>query len=172
MAWYDFLLGKPGKFQQLPTIGPQQQQYLNQFFQTFGGPQGLQTFSEPYLRQFERQIAPGIAGRFASGNALRSSGFQNALAQSGLDLQSNLAQLYQQQQLAAAGLATQPTFENIYRPQTPGLIESILPLALRAAGMALGGPVGGSIGNLTGQVGAKALSSIVGSSGGGDLPQF
>lgn len=52
-------------------------------------------FEAPYMTQFNEQIVPGIAERFAGagaqGGALSSSGFGQALGGAGAQLQSNLA---------------------------------------------------------------------------------
>lgn len=55
-------------------------------------------FEKPYLQQFEQQIVPGLAERFAGfgggmGGGLSSSGFGQALGAAGGNLQANLAQL-------------------------------------------------------------------------------
>lgn len=54
-------------------------------------------FEAPYMNQFNEQILPGIAERFAGGGAnsgaLSSSGFGQALGAAGAGLQANLAGL-------------------------------------------------------------------------------
>lgn len=119
---------KPGKFSQVPTMSPQQQQVLSQLLEMLGGEgelgqgagEGLsqlrelmdpssaaqQRFADPYMKQFEQQTVPGIAERFAGagaqGGALSSSGFGQALGGAGADLQSQLAGMKSQLQRGSA----------------------------------------------------------------------
>lgn len=136
--------GKPGEFQQLPTMTPEQQQLMQNimggvgqgmdFYQGIlgGDTTQLEKLSAPLTRQFEREIVPGIAGRFAGGNSMRGSAFQNALGRAATDLETNIGSLQANllNQAAGgltgmAGLGLQPTFQNIYRPQTPGGIDAL-----------------------------------------------
>jgi hypothetical protein len=83
-------------------------QQANQYDQGLlqGGPgdQGAyDRFSQPYLQQFQEQIAPRIAEQFAGAGALSSSGFGQALGGAGAGLQSQLAQLFSSLQQGAAG---------------------------------------------------------------------
>jgi len=69
-----------------------------------GGQQGAyEQFSNPYIQQFNEQVLPGIAERFAGNGALSSSGFGQALGGAASGLQSQLAQLFSQLQGQAAG---------------------------------------------------------------------
>jgi gas vesicle protein len=56
-----------------------------------------QRFADPYMKQFEQQTLPGLAetfaGKGATGGALSSSGFGQAVGGAGANLQSYLAQL-------------------------------------------------------------------------------
>jgi hypothetical protein len=76
------------------------------------GPEAFQNFSEPYLQQFQEQVLPMIAERFAGGGALSSSGFGQALGGAGAGLQSQLAQLFSSLQGQAAG-RQQGQFQNL-----------------------------------------------------------
>jgi len=67
------------------------------------GPEAFNQFSQPYLQQFNEQVVPGIAERFAGQGALSSSGFGQALGGAATGLQSQLAQLFSQLQGQAAG---------------------------------------------------------------------
>ena len=92
MNFSNFLFGQPGRFEQIQTLTPEQQAFqqaimggANQGMDFYrgllgGNEQQLNMLSAPIMRQFERQIVPGIAGRFAGGNSMRGSAFQNALA--------------------------------------------------------------------------------------------
>lgn len=63
-------------------------------------------FSAPYLQQFQEQILPQIAERFAGSGSLSSSGFGQALGGSASNLQGQLAQLFAELQKQAAGAQT------------------------------------------------------------------
>lgn len=58
-------------------------------------PQAFAHFEAPYMQNFEQNIAPGIAERYAGmgtgSGALSSSGLNNSLAQAGRGLQTDLA---------------------------------------------------------------------------------
>ena len=81
----------------------QSQEYLGGLF----GPDAFNQFAQPYNQQFEQQVLPGIAERFAgfgnSSGALSSSGFGQALSGGASDFQSKLAQLFSQLQMQGAG---------------------------------------------------------------------
>lgn len=124
----EWLLGSDDKMKKLPTGTPEQgqfhsdilgqlkqlmnpgggydlaQQYHNNILQP--GQEGFQQFLEPYLQQFQEQIAPRIAEQFAGAGALSSSGFGQALGGAGAGLQSQLAQLFQSLQQNSAGAQT------------------------------------------------------------------
>ena len=72
-------------------------------------PQQMQQFQQPYMNNFNENIVPGIANRFAGmgtgASGLSSSGFQQTLAQAGRGLQSDLAQMRGQMQLGGLGQA-------------------------------------------------------------------
>lgn len=60
----------------------------------FNDPEFFQRFEAPAMRQFNEEIIPGIANRFASmgsGGALGSTGFRNSINRAGSDLATNLA---------------------------------------------------------------------------------
>ena len=132
---------KSEKIKQLSTLAPQQQQVQNQLSQFLqgagpqaqnylqdllgGGEESFKRFAAPYQQQFEQYTLPSIAERYAGygAGAQSSSAFQQALGQSGSDLQMQLASLReglrgqafgQYQQLLGQGL--HPTLENILRP--------------------------------------------------------
>lgn len=99
----------PSGYKQISTLNPQQQSLFNQQAQGLGAiqpqimqylqqllsgdPSASEAFAAPYMRQFNEQIVPGIAERFAGAGALSSSGFQQALGQAGAGLAENLASL-------------------------------------------------------------------------------
>tara|TARA_R110002126_G_scaffold51939_1_gene141838 strand:+ start:11631 stop:12158 length:528 start_codon:yes stop_codon:yes gene_type:complete len=114
---FDFLFGSDDKTEQLPSMSPEQTQFLQQLMQMLGGEGQLgqgqeealsglrelmdpssaaqQRFADPYMQQFQQQTIPGIAEQFAGagGGALSSSGFGQALGSASAGLQSQLAQL-------------------------------------------------------------------------------
>ena len=118
------------------------------------GPEALNQFSQPYLQQFQEQILPMIAERFAGGGALSSSGFGQAVGGAGAGLQAKLAELFSQLQGQAAG-RQQGQFQGLsslglgYQPfqyqQKQGSAGAIGPL-LGGIGTAIGGPIGGALG--------------------------
>lgn len=137
----DWLFGSGPKLQQKPTGTQAQTQFggqdligflqkmmgeggglnqANQYDQSLlqGGPgqQGgggaYDQFSQPYLQQFQEQVLPMIAERFAGGGALSSSGFGQALGGAGAGLQSQLAQLFSSLQGQASG-RQQNQFQNL-----------------------------------------------------------
>lgn len=147
------LFGDRGKAQQIPTMTPEQKQLQQQLIQQLGqlypeafgrlqellggDDEAFSKFEAPFLRQFEREILPGIAERFGgsagSHGALSSGGLNQALAQAGTDLSTNLASLrggLQQQALSQlqglSGTAFQPSFAPAYRPPTGGFLGSAL----------------------------------------------
>ena len=155
---------KPGQLGQVPTLTGPQQQIINQLLQGLGGPlgSGLQNlqnilggspeafrdFERPALRQFQEEIIPNIAERFAGAGAGSSSGFQQTLARAGERLSENLAgqraNLQNQalsQLLNLLGTGTRPQFQNLYQPRGPGF------------GAAFGQGLGSALGRLPGLLG-------------------
>ena len=160
MGLFDFLFGKKEKMQQIPTMTGGQSQLLNDYVgaltgkQQMGGPMGqnlsflsdllsgspetMDKFSAPYMRQFNEQVVPGIAERFAgmgSGGNLLSGSFGQQMGQAGAGLEEQLASMRGQMGLQASGIlgnmmgqafGARP-FENVMRPATPGLFGSMAP---------------------------------------------
>jgi|GEM_PF-6905724 hypothetical protein len=117
-----------------------------------GSPQAFQNFEAPYLQNFQQNIAPGIAERFAGagtgGGAMSSSGLNQALAQAGRSLQTDLAGLrsgLQMQALPQAlNYAQQPIQNRLNaasqipgqyyeRPGQPGFLHTAGPAIASAA---------------------------------------
>lgn len=82
-------------------LGNQSFNYLSELLSN--SPESFEKFSAPYMRQFNEQILPGIAERFAGlgAGSQSSSAFQQALGQASTGLQENLAALRGQLQLQA-----------------------------------------------------------------------
>ena len=121
----------------------QQQGYQqgNEWLQSlFNDPEFFNNIEAPAFRQFNEEIAPGIANRFASmgsGGSLGSTSFRNSINRAGSDLATNLAALrgglqqqgvnqslqYGQQPfnnyMSLLQTALQPT-QNQYHPASPG----------------------------------------------------
>jgi hypothetical protein len=74
-------------------------------------PNQMQQFQAPYMQNFEQNIVPGIANRFAGmgtgASGMNSSGFQQTLAQAGRGLQTDLAQMRGQMQMQGLPQALQ-----------------------------------------------------------------
>ena len=92
-------------------------------------------------KNYTEKTLPSIAERFAGSNSLRSSAFRNQLAQSGSDLESNLAamksnyNLQQQSQLQnLLGLGLSPQFESLYSNGSPGFKQALLESLLSGNG--------------------------------------
>lgn len=66
-------------------------QFLQNLYQ--GGPEAFKTFEAPFMNQFNQEIAPGIARKYAGAGAGQGSNFQKALAAAGGNLSQNLAAL-------------------------------------------------------------------------------
>lgn len=161
----EFFLGKPDVRGQEALLTPQQTASHNQLLeqmQSMGQPGGnyaaaqnylsnllnrdpgtYDRFAAPYLQQFEQNIIPQLAERFAGyggglgGGALGSSGFAQAAGGAGAQLQANLANLFanlqrgaateatgQYNQLANMGLGTR-AFTPTYQPGTTGFLGQV-----------------------------------------------
>lgn len=189
----EFLFGSPDKLKKIPTGTKEQQGLLNnilaqamgmsqgggydlaqQYFNNFLGPnqqQAFDQFSQPYMQQFEEQMLPQIAERFAGMGALSSSGFGQALGGAASGLQSQLAQLFSQLQSQAAGqqynqynqLAQQGLgYQPFAYQQKQGSGGFLAPM-LGAAASAFGGPIGGALGSAIG----GGISNLFKGRGGG-----
>lgn len=132
----------------------QAQDYYNRLL---GGNQqeAFNQFSSPYMQQFNEQMLPQIAERFAGAGALSSSGFGQALGGAASGLQSQLAQLFsalqsqaagaqtnQYNQLAQTGLNYQPFAYN----RQQGSAGFLQPLLAGVAGE-VGKPIGSALGS-------------------------
>lgn len=179
-SFSEFLFGSPDKLKKVPSGTKQQRQFhsdllakamglgqggYNQAQDYYSsllqpGNEAYQRFSEPYMNQFEEQILPMIAERFAGMGALSSSGFGQALGGAGAGLQSQLAQLFaqlqagaaQQQtgqynQLAQTGLNYEP-FQYAQKQGSQGFLGPLLGNAFEGAANAAGAGAAKGIGSL------------------------
>lgn len=105
------LSGQPIDVQQSPLF-QKGSSYLQSLLS--GSPEATAAFEAPAMRQFQEQIVPGLAERFAGlgAGAQSSSAFNQALGAAGAGLSENLAALRGQLQLGALpqalGFAQQP----------------------------------------------------------------
>ncbi len=129
------------------------QQYINNLL-GLNQQEAFNQFSSPYLQQFQEQILPQIAERFAGAGALSSSGFGQALGGAASGLQAQLAQLFSNLQQQAAGQQynqyNQLTNTGLnYQPfayhQKQGSAGFLSPL-LGGIGTAMGAPIGSALG--------------------------
>lgn len=162
----EFLFGQPEEIQRIDRYQGGQQELLNQLIAIMSGRQGPggagglgfladlfgaddSRFVAPEMRRFQQEIIPGIAEQFAGlgSGALRSSGFQQAATQAGVDLSERLAAQRGQRQLQGlgqlAGLALTPEQEVSIRPQTLGAVGGFLEGAGKGAGQGLAAYLGG-----------------------------
>lgn len=127
MGWFsDLFLGKKSKIKKKKRYSPLQEQAEQDFFgnpitndplyqsgSNFlqqllgGGPNAFADFEAPYLQQFNQQIVPGIAERFAGVGAGSSSGLNQALSSAASGLQNQLAGLHGQLKMQALPQALQ-----------------------------------------------------------------
>lgn len=182
-----FLTGSPGKFKQISRLDefqmPLKDQLINAGMdQGAGGAFGdaadyyrdllsndsktFQQLQAPELRRFNEEIVPGLSEQFAGmgAGALSSSGFRNAAVNAGADLSERLGAIRAQlRQQGAAGLAgigqqgLQQFNENIYQPQTGGLLQSLAPALGTAVGSFLG-PLGSAAGGALGKMASNWIS--------------
>lgn len=190
-----FLTGTRGRYRQLSNLEPKQQFLKNQLFgassgafqdvadyyrNILSGQDGtMDALAAPELRRFNEEIIPGLAEQFAgmgaSGSGLSGTSFGLAAGRAGADLGERLgairAQLRQQAAQGLMGLGQQGLqsfIQNVYEPATPGLLQSIAPIAGTVAGSIFGGPIGsaigGGLGNLFGGDTKKGSTGPYGSS--------
>lgn len=183
-SFSDWFFGAPDKLKKLPTGTAEQQalhnnilsqamgmsqqgggyqqaqDYYSSLFQP--GNQAYENFSAPFMNQFQEQVLPQIAERFAGGGALSSSGFGQALGGAGAGLQAQLAQLFAQLQSQAAGAQTNQYNQLAqtglnYQPfaYQKGPSGALAPL-LGGLGVGLGSTFGGPLVGM----GAQGISSL------------
>lgn len=163
-----FLFGEPPSVEKMSNLSPGQEDLHNtilgelkkmlapgggynlaqQYNQNLlgNGPESFQKFSDPYMQQFNEQVLPQIAERFAGGGALSSSGFGQALGGAASNFQSSLAQMFSQMQQQAAGqeygqynqqaqfgLGTD-VFSNYEKPGSQGMAIPLISALLKVFG--------------------------------------
>jgi len=179
--------GQKDQLKQFETLLPEQKAQLMQYLQQVqqmqqpggnydlaqqynknmlsGDPQAYEKWAAPYQTQFNEQILPGIAERYAGmtgamGNPGQSSGFGQAVGGAATQYGSNLAGLYAQLQQQAAQSAT-----NQYNQlgntglNTQAFGYSYQPGNLGFLNQAMQGIFGG-VGQAAGQKGASAFADL------------
>ena len=129
------------------------------YYRSLMSGEGAADFEAPLQRQFQEDIMPGIAERFAGmgSGALSSSGFQQQASRAGTDLAERLgsirAGLRMQGAQGLQGMAQQgmqPVDEMMLRPREGSFFEkfagAMAPAVGAGAGMAIGGPAGAYFG--------------------------
>lgn len=160
----DFLVGHQPRGQQFQTLTQPQMSFINQliggaqpstmsafdYLQGLlsGNPDAFAAFEGPYKQQFEQEIVPGIAERFAgmgTGGAMDSSAFQQTLGRAGRELSTSLAALREGlKSQAVQGLqgminpSLSRSFENVYDPGSYGVLGGFLQGLGHGAGKATG----------------------------------
>lgn len=199
MGALDFLFGSKSKIKKMNKFSPEQQSKWEDFWNNGiensplygtgsdflqnllgGGQNAFSQWESPLMQNFNQNIAPGIAQRFAGmgtgAGASSSSGLNNSLAQAGSNLQSQLGALrgnlqmqalpqalaYAQQpysnQLSGFGISP---YEFMEQQGQQGLIPQTV------AGIA--GGVGSGFGQGVGQYGAQKFTNWMNKGSG---PQF
>lgn len=141
--------------------------------QARGAPGAFQASEQQAMDQFNQQIAPGIAQRYAGSGISGSSGMQNALAGAGgnlaQSLQSQRQELMQRsmQDVLRLGelLFSQPDLENYFRPKEQGF-DWTKKFGGGAKGALGGAATGASIGSIFPGIGT-AVGAGVGAGIGG-----
>lgn len=135
-------------------------------------PGSFDNFQAPYMQNFEQNIAPGIAERFAGmgtgAGGLNSSALFNSLSQAGRNLQTDLAGLHSGLQMQALPQALQyaqqpqsnllnaigvRAFQPYERPGNEGFLSSFGGPMLSAFGQGLGQKAGDFFGSKFGASG-------------------
>ena len=161
--------GTPEQFRRIRTGTPEASRFQKRLFKNRGGlpnnplyqegsdylqnllsgsPEAFENFEAPYMQNFQENVLPDIANRFAgmgTGNSgLSSSGFQQTLAQSGRGLQRDLASMRSGLQMQglnqSLNYAQQPInnqlnamqwspYQVTHTPRQPGINDSLAQLA-------------------------------------------
>lgn len=194
-TWKEMLLGQPDITQQYPRFRPEQETAMQQLLQ-YVLPQltsnrfDFGPIEEEARAGFQQKTIPSIAERLTQmGQGARySSAADQLMGQAGTDLERSLASMKQQYGLQQQGqlmnllnMGLAPSFENIYMPQTGGLLGGMAPgfgagigqglgralpgmisTGVGALGSALGGWLGGSPGAAVGgEVAKEGTSSLL-----------
>lgn len=188
----EFFTGSPDKRENVSTLRPQQEGLYNQAVNAGMGPGAggafgdtadyyrnnlsddpadFNAFAAPALRQYNQDIAPGIAEQYAGlgagGSGLSGSGFRNAQVQGATDLSERLGAMRANlRQSSAQGLQGigQQGLQNysqnmVTQPGSEGFLSQALPAVGTAALSAIGGPALGALGYAGGKAASNWLSN-------------
>lgn len=134
---YQGIFGAPDELQQTAIYSPEQQQTMQQLLSMgLGGLKQTPFSFEPIANQarqnFSQKTIPSIAERFTALGGQRSSAFNQALGSAGAGLETDLASLGSQYNLAQQGnllklllTGLQPQYENSFRQGSGGLLGSL-----------------------------------------------
>jgi hypothetical protein len=176
----DFLFGRPEETKRVSTLGAGQEPILANLLQALQGGgaggafgesadyyrdlldpsgQAQEAFAAPALRQFQEELIPDLAERFAGmgSGALSSSGFRNAATREAGSLSERLASmragLQGQGAAGLSGLGTQGLGrfeEQLLSRGTKGFLPQLAEGFGPAIGTAVGAPAGKGISSLLG----------------------
>lgn len=124
----------------------------------FNDPEFFKSFEAPLMRQFNEEIVPGLANRFAaqgSGGALGSTAFRNQLAREGSNLSTNIAALRGGMQQQAIPQLLQ------YAQQPVSNYQNLLNSILRPTENTYQPPSSGPFGGLTSALSSGAIQAYV-----------
>jgi hypothetical protein len=149
MGIMDYLFGKKERMQQVPTMTGQQNDLLSQFLsQLQSGGNGMdyfqkilsgdtEAFEKPLMNQFYSETLPSLSEQFSNfgQGSQQSSAFGQQMGQAGAGLAQNLGAMRGGLQMqAASGLQNalsnalqQRSFQNVFRPSSPGIFGSMAP---------------------------------------------
>ena len=152
-----------------------------------GDPAASAAFEAPAMRQFQEQIMPEIAEKYAGAGAGQSSAFGQEMGQAGASLAERLqamrAELQQNAVGQAMGYAQAPISNSMsmlsgalgqpsqipYYQQQPGFGERLAGMGMQLAGQAAGTYFGGAMG---GQAGGQLGAGLAGSSSPGGTGNY
>lgn len=179
--------GKKGKVKQASKYTPQQILFMQNMLEgsqpgmlqgmdyltkmISGDESAYAKFEKPYMTQFNQEIIPALAERFAGMDAQSSSAFGQALGGAGAGLMENLAALREglrsqalSQLQGMSGIGLQQQFENYYQPAQASPMATIMPAIGKIIGAGLGGGFGGGGVTNTGTQGTNPVPNYGASS--------
>jgi len=118
-------MDKQEEFKQIPLYSQQQQQSMEQLLG-----QGMQNYNPQAIGdaaryQFQTRMLPQMANQFSGlgDNQISSTGFAQAAAGRGADLESQLAALNSQMAMQQMQMGLQPMFDTMFRPERPSQLS-------------------------------------------------
>jgi hypothetical protein len=142
-------LGEPERVQRFETMTPDQLAFSKQKLADARkfNPDVLESQA---MQNFNRNIVPSLANRFASyGNDAGSSSYRAAMGSAGTGLAKDLYAMKQGYYSQGAQEGMRPRFQEFLRPETGGMLQTLLPAAI-GAGLNYAVP---GLGNIFGAMG-------------------